>query len=143
MPKIRNIIIFICIAAAVFLGYFYFTKTRPPEEAALVSLPVTQDSPTSNDVPNSDVDSGTPVLAGEFLSLLLSVENIKLEDAIFSNPAFKNLKDSSIVITGDGTEGRPNPFARIGSDAPVAPITPPATETPPAFPLPPTEPATE
>ena len=54
--------------------------------------------------------------------VLLNVKNIKLDDSIFSDIAFSNLRDSSITLIPDGTEGRPNPFAPIGSDASVAPV---------------------
>lgn len=56
-------------------------------------------------------------IAKNFLSLLLSVKNIKIEDSIFSDPAFVGLRDSSIYLNPDGTEGRPNPFAPVGVES--------------------------
>ena len=123
MPKARNIIIFITIAAILVLTYVFFIRTDSSEEANLVS---TQNS--STDVP---VVIGSPsdgsLSADDFLPLLLSVKNIKLEDGIFAEPAFKNLKDSSITLVPDGSEGRPNPFAPLGQDiSPMPPASLPA-----------------
>ncbi len=67
---------------------------------------------TNNIKQESEVNNVT----GSFLSLLLNVKSISLEDKIFSDIAFISLKDSSILITQDGTEGRPNPFAPIGTE---------------------------
>jgi hypothetical protein len=61
----------------------------------------------------------TPV-GQDFLTLLLNVKNIKLDDSIFSNPAFVSLHDSTILLVPDGNEGRPNPFAPIGTDTTAA-----------------------
>lgn len=118
MPKIRNIIIFIVIAAAFILIYIFFIKPSS-QEANLVtstpsaSLPDMNNSPLSSDTGNT---SDTSLVARDFLALLLNVKNIKLNDAIFSDPTFGSLRDSSIVLVPDGTEGRPNPFAQFGND---------------------------
>ena len=55
----------------------------------------------------------------DFLTLLLSVKSISLDKdvAIFSDNAFIGLHDSSIILVPDGTEGRVNPFAPLGTDA--------------------------
>ena len=73
---------------------------------------------TSSSTSNvSDINgSETTAISNRFISLLLSVKSIKLDDSILSDQAFNSLKDSTIEIVGDGTEGRPNPFAPIGTD---------------------------
>jgi hypothetical protein len=81
------------------------------------------------------------LVAKDFFALLLNVKNIKLDDAILSDPAFLSLRDSSIVLVPDGNEGRPNPFAKFGNDAVVIPTTPvapssPVSPTPPSTPAP-------
>lgn len=129
---IKNIIILIVVAVALGAAYFYFLKPAP-EQPTLTSAPA---------VPSSvDTTSGTSSVSGsEFLTVLLNVKNIKLDDSIFSDPAFATLHDSSIELVNDGTEGRPNPFAPIGSDitaAPInaiipAPVVAPQTITPPS-----------
>lgn len=60
-------------------------------------------------------------LSKDFLTVLLSIKNINLDDSIFSNVAFVNLKDSTILLVPDGSEGRPNPFAPIGTDNNIVP----------------------
>ena len=112
MPKTKNIIIFVIIAAIFVLIYILFMKPKPP----IASLISTTGAPV---VQNTGVVDTNSTLAQDFLSLLLNVKNIKLDDAIFSDNAFTNLHDSSITLTPDGTEGRVNPFAPLGSDATV------------------------
>lgn len=114
MPKIKNIIIFIVIAIIFVLIYVYFIKGSTPDTASLVS------SPGSEVMPSADTSLTTEnnsAIAREFLGLLLSVKDIKLNDAIFSDNVFTSLHDSSIILTPDGNEGRINPFAPLGTDA--------------------------
>jgi hypothetical protein len=134
---IKNAIIFISIGAALFLIYIFFIKS---DEVAPVGLV------TSPSLTNTPVAANTGQVGGEFLKLLLSVKSIKLNDSIFSNPAFLSLSDSSILLVQDGSEGRANPFAPLGDDkiinksAPTletmdsAPITLPTVSDTPANP---------
>lgn len=128
MPKIKNIIIFTVIALIFFSIYFFFIKSSP-EQTGLIS------SGTNAVLPNMDgsaVNIGasdkTSLITRDFLTLFSSIKSVKLNDAIFSDPAFISLRDSSITLTPDGNEGRPNPFAQFGNDGiaspPVAPILP-------------------
>jgi len=112
MPKIKNIIIFVAIAAVVVLIYIYFIKPSGGTPALVSSAPTTAAENT-----NAPSLSDNSQVAGEFLSLLLNVRSIELDDSIFSDNAFISLHDSSITLTQDGTEGRVNPFAPLGSDA--------------------------
>ncbi|OGI98219.1 hypothetical protein A3H53_03705 [Candidatus Nomurabacteria bacterium RIFCSPLOWO2_02_FULL_40_10] len=110
MSKIRNIIIFIVIGAALVLVYIFFIKPSDKGEApSLVSS-----SPSA--VTNTAVLADNSEIAQEFLTLLLSVRSIKLNDAIFSDKAFDALLETPVDLVQDGTEGRPNPFAPLGSD---------------------------
>ncbi len=118
MPKIRNIIIFVSIALVIFLAYLFIIN-RTPEGPSLVTTASTVLPGVNNGAGSStdtSVTSKNPFIAKDFLTLLLNVKNIKLEDSIFSDQAFLSLHDSSIVITPDGTEGRANPFAPLGND---------------------------
>ncbi|TSC77712.1 MAG: hypothetical protein G01um101424_335 [Parcubacteria group bacterium Gr01-1014_24] len=108
-PKTKNIIIFLAIATTFILIYVFFIKASP-NITTLISSPSNPIAPST--VP-ADKNSS---IAKDFLSLLLSVKNIKLNDAIFSDGAFGSLHDSSIILTPDGNEGRPNPFAPLGTD---------------------------
>jgi hypothetical protein len=117
MPSIKNIIIFVGIGLVMVLVYLFLIK-GDAEQANLSS-----DTPLGV-AGDSQVPEGGPMIGQEFLTILLNIKNIKLEDSIFSNPAFLSLKDSSIVLLPDGNEGRPNPFAPIGTDNIVAaPVT--------------------
>ena len=128
-PKIKNILIFTAIIAILILVYVYFIKAPAPE-APLIStspLPVLGTTTTGNN--NFSISQ-------DFLTLLLNVKNIKLDDAILSDKAFASLHDSSITLTPDGNEGRPNPFAPFGIDIVVpGEITlSPSQAIPPAIP---------
>ena len=107
MPKIKNILIFVGIGVVFILIYVLLIK-GDPEVDSLVSSSSLEDGTLGIEA-NSEVTQ-------EFLALLLSVKDIRLDDAIFSDSAFQNLRDSSIVLTPDGSEGRTNPFAPIGGE---------------------------
>ena len=121
MPKIRNIIIFIVIAAAFVAIYIYFIKPSF-EQASLVSLGSGVTLPNI-DGSTANTSNINPLITKDFLAIFSNVKNLKLDDTIFSDPAFNNLHDSSIVLVPDGTEGRPNPFAQFGNDRPVAGVS--------------------
>lgn len=123
--KIKNIIIFTVIAAILILAYIFFIKPSP-EEKNLVSSP---GSPSAT-LPNTDTLKQNSLITKDFLSVLLSVKNVKLDDSIFSDSAFVNLHDSSIILIPTGDEGRLNPFAPIGYEA-SAPIPSPIIPPPP------------
>ncbi|MEK7539348.1 MAG: hypothetical protein AAB595_01780 [Patescibacteria group bacterium] len=117
MPKLKNIIIFLTIGAVfVFIYFFYIKGSSSKDGAPLVSS--SSGSPVANGT-EGDVNSS---ITQDFLALLLNVKNIKLDDAIFSDNAFTSLHDSSITLTPDGTEGRPNPFAPLGTDVVIPPV---------------------
>ena len=109
IPNTRNIIIFTSIAAALILIYLFFIRQPSEPTATLVS----SSTPTASE---TEVFEQNSSVAREFLTLLLSVKSIKLNDAIFSDSSFASLRDSSIVLTPDATQGRPNPFAPFGSE---------------------------
>ena len=114
MPKIKNIIIFLTIAAVFILIYIFFIKSPTPAPSLVSSSPTSAIPKTASATVAPDSNSPT---AQDFLNLLLNVKNLKLDDAIFSDNAFTSLRDSSITLIPDGNEGRINPFAPIGIDA--------------------------
>lgn len=128
MLKPKNIIIFVIAGVILVLIYIYFIQGSG-EQDGLIS--------TSGDtsLPITDTSGEDSLGTKEFLTVLLSVKSIRLDDSIFANPAFSTLRDSSIILTPDGTEGRPNPFAPIGSDVAVPPVNntnnPPSSQTTP------------
>ncbi len=135
--RIKNIIVFVIIGAVLILVYIFLIK-KSPDPGSLTSIPASSTLPLT---PNTNSS-----LTGNFLSLLLNVKGIKLDDTIFSDGAFINLRDSSILLVPDGTEGRPNPFAPFGFENVITPISPasaplnannaPAPGTPGGIPLP-------
>ena len=114
--KIKNIIILVVVAVILILVYFYFIKGNSDQTALISSSP--------NPVLPANGANADSQITQDFLSLLLNVRSIKLDDTIFSDVAFKNLSDSSITLTPDGTEGRTNPFAPLGSATITAPVKP-------------------
>ncbi len=97
---IRNLILFIVIGGILAGGFYYFFNKNTPEEANITSSS-TPSNPTGNSANNLPATS---------------ISGITLDTAIFSNPAFLSLRDSSVILIPRGNEGRPNPFAPIGTD---------------------------
>lgn len=135
LSKIKNAIIFLGIGAVLVGGYLLFGRSKAPEPDLVSSSGI-------NAITNEgELSSEDSEIARELLGVLLNVKSIRLEDSIFNDEAFMSLRDSSILLVPDGNEGRPNPFAPIGSDLSAVPInaTPPALT---ATPIPPTNSAT-
>ena len=116
LKTIKNIIIYVILAAVLTLVYLYFIKKSPNQEILISSVATT--------LPETKTNDQTSKLTKDFLSILLNVKNIKLDDSIFLSPAFSNLRDSSISLVQDQIEGRLNPFAPLGSDIVATPVTP-------------------
>ncbi len=116
MKTIRNTIIFLSLAAIFAAIYFFYIK--PSSDTPALTSSTTSSSSASSPLGTSSTQTGTNGnVAQDFLNLLLSVKSIKLNDAIFSDAAFATLDGShSIILTPDGTEGRPNPFAPFSAD---------------------------
>ncbi|CAN5506209.1 hypothetical protein BH10BAC1_BH10BAC1_21520 [soil metagenome] len=119
---IKNIILFVVLGGGMIAGYFYFFQGSS-EEPPLIAQEGTLVPPTNGrgvGIATGDTSrsfSSSP--SSDFLPILLSVKNIQLNVGIFADQAFTSLHDSSILLVPDGTEGRPNPFAPIGSDAAI------------------------
>ena len=123
MKNLKNIAIFILIAGILTSGYFFlFRRNQEPQVGGLVSESeqVQIELTSNNAFATTEINSE---LARDFLTLLLSVRGIELNAGIFSDTAFSSLRDSSIILTQDGTEGRPNPFAPIGVDISAQAVT--------------------
>ena len=130
MPNIKNIIIFIAITIAFILIYIFFIRPSP-EPDSLVSSGLNSALPNiDGTVPITNTIDNNSLITQDFLELFSNIKNIKLDIAIFSDPAFISLHDSSITLIPDGNEGRPNPFAQFGNDD-IAPPLP----SPPVIPI--------
>ena len=78
-------------------------------------------------------DANAATASNEFLTLLLSVQSIKLDDSLFAKPAFTTLQDLSRPINPDTNPGRKNPFAPLGADGTAAISTQVSTSNPSAI----------
>ncbi len=129
MSKIKNIIIFTVIAAALILIYIFFIK-KAPDQGNLISSN-TSGIVSGTNTSTSNTSGQNSLITKDLLSVLLSVKNIKLDDAIFSDEVFVNLHDSSILLNAPNDEGRANPFAPIGFEKMTAlPTTSPISIIP-------------
>ena len=97
MSKIKNIAILVTIVVVLVLSYIFFIKPSTDTTNLFSATPVS--------TPDMLARAGDSTVARDFLTLLLNVKNIKLDDTIFSDKAFTSLRDSSITLTTDGTEG--------------------------------------
>jgi hypothetical protein len=95
--KIIVAVIGLLVAVGVWIGL----STSAPSSSVL----------TTETVDNSGVDQ-------ELVATLLALRAVRLDGAIFSDPAFQSLKDFSTEIIPEPI-GRPNPFAPIGSSLQV------------------------
>lgn len=111
--KPKNILIFILIGLALVFVFFLLSSGGDEAPTLVTSTNTTTASGTSSSASQLGKEAQ---IAKDFLALLLNVKNITLNDAILSDTAYKSLNDSSILLIHDGSEGRPNPFAPIGTD---------------------------
>ena len=121
---IRNLIIFIGIGAILVMIYIFFIKPGP-------ETPDLTSSGDATTLPDASTTTSPDTTIQKILPLLINVKNIKLDLSIFNDRAFTTLHDSSIVLVPDGNEGRPNPFAPIGTDIFIVPPTISTTEASP------------
>lgn len=115
--NLKNILMFVVIAGLLVAGYLYFFSDGGVEEANIIPY----DEPANLNLDGSSGATSTQMTTGgtfnqDLLGLLLSVKSIRLDDAIFRDPAFVGLRDSSIILAPVVDEGRANPFAPIGVD---------------------------
>src|SRR4051812_37237432 len=91
----RKIVYGVLLLIAVLIAYtYFFTGTAASTQTLVTETPVlSQDT----------------VKGKELLRVLLSLNGIKLDDSIFSDPLFTSLQDFSIALPDIGTPGRQNP----------------------------------
>ncbi len=126
---IKKIIIGVVILVVGIVVYNFIFKK---ESAPAVGLTSSNPAPTSAESPLPEGDS---VVGAQFLSILLNLKNIKLDDSLFASPTFSGLQDFTINLVQEGNQGRNNPFAPLGVDPSLPnPAVPPTsgTNTPPA-----------
>ena len=110
---IKVILVAVVIIALLGFGYWYANSSSTQTSTS----PLQTSTATTG---ASGLSSNDAVISDKFLSLLLNMRTIKLDQSIFSDPGFMALQDFSTTITPDTNPGRVNPFAPIGTDAPNA-----------------------
>ncbi len=95
--NLKNILILTVVLAGSFYSYSYFFGGATESSEV---LSVTSPSPENGDV------------GGDLLVTLSDLRSMKLEQSIFSDPAFQSLKNFRVEL-GSEPVGRDNPFAPI------------------------------
>ncbi len=116
---IRNIIIIAVVIILGLVGYkiFFSGKAAAPTAALQTTAGVGAGTSGAPQVATTSAASAGDTSVGQdFLTTLLSVESITLDDSIFKNKGFALLQDFNRPIPPDDNPGRPNPFAPIGVD---------------------------
>lgn len=107
------VLILIVVGASMFSGKTSQTPSLQSTTTGGTAAPLTQNASTSQAM--KDTES----INREFVSMLLNLQSIDLNDDIFSEPAFVALIDNTVRLNQPGNEGRQNPFAPIGFDSSV------------------------
>ncbi|MDP3958456.1 MAG: hypothetical protein Q8Q36_03280 [bacterium] len=105
MTRTRKILFSVLALVAAFFVYSFFLKSGPPTSPLVSETPLL---------------SAQDVKGRELLTVLLSLNNIRLDEEVFSSPLFENLQDFSVILPDSGVTGRGNPFAPIGVEEPAA-----------------------
>jgi hypothetical protein len=103
--KVKIFAIVVILIAIVVLGATFMPSQAPSSSTA--SLGSSADIRPQTSAPS--------VGDNEFSVLLSSINSINIDTSIFSNPAYKALRDYPVNL-GSDTVGRTNPFAPIGTD---------------------------
>ena len=107
---IQKILIFLLVAIALLVVYSVVNQGEGDTRTNVSQLT----SAISNS-PSVD-DSQVQLANTEILRILGNIQNITLDDDIFSNPVFRDLRDTRFTIPKPIQIGRPNPFLPIGFD---------------------------
>lgn len=116
---IRNIIILIVVLGLGYVGYMYFFK----KGGSTGSTGALETTTTEGLVKDGTVATNATAAAADassvgqdFVTLLLNIQSIKLDDSLFTSKQFTLLQDFNRPIPPDTNPGRPNPFANLGID---------------------------
>lgn len=127
--KSYNKLLIVCSVLLLLVGvYSYFSYGVHSEAADTTSSLV---SSTGGSTPTNSSTDQQIALDTAFLSSLVSLNHIKIDDSLFANQSFKLLHDNTVTLE-QGTLGRVNPFAPIDgvSASASAPISPVITNEP-------------
>ena len=96
----KSIITVLIIVLVGMIAFSYFNNTPDVSQSLLVT-----------DVKSTDSDQ-----AKYIYSMLQKLSQVTLNNSIFLEPAFQNLKDNNVDFPSQPA-GRENPFAPVGSDS--------------------------
>ncbi len=100
--EIKNIVIFVAILGGLYFAYSFFFADETSSPTVVTAAP-----------------GGGGSVGGEVLPLLLELKKIKLDQSIFSDQVFLQLKNFGVeLFLVESDKGRVNPFAPL--DATVA-----------------------
>ena len=94
----NNIITIVLVIIVGMVAFWYLTKT----DNSTAYLSTTSQTTNSTD-------------ATYIYNILSEMAKVNLDDSIFSNSVFQNLKDNTVSFSPKAS-GRNNPFAPVGSD---------------------------
>lgn len=108
---IKKILIGLLVAVALLVGYSVINQQDSEGGVGFGSLSSVLQGDTNVD------EKEVQLANSEILTILGSIQNIELDDDIFSNPVFRDLRDTRFTIPKPIQIGRPNPFLPIGFDS--------------------------
>lgn len=116
-----SLIVAIVIFAGVGFNYFFGSKKVDTTKSPLSSASATPKSTST--MPSDNATSKTVNKDTQFLSTLLGLSKINIDNTIFANKSFSLLEDNNVEITSDVSVGRDNPFAPIENTSKVTVIS--------------------
>ncbi len=122
--KFIHILIIVGVIATA--GYFLGFKNDHVDAAETAGL-VSANKGATQGLPNTTAAGDNT--GSQVVSILRNLSVIKLDDAVFRNPALALLTDISISLPPVTNQGRRNPFAPVGTDNPAVDTTSSATTT--------------
>src|SRR3989344_687876 len=105
---VKTIIIIAFIALLGGTAYIFLRGRNAPAD------PLESSSGVS--VPAAVTASETEAINQDFITKLSILNNIRFDMTILSDKVFTSLKDFTVSLVPEGNEGRPNPFAPIGTE---------------------------
>ena len=99
----NNLLIIILVIIIGLVAFWYLGKGSPDNGSSL----------------SVDVQTSNSADATYIYNILQQMAQVTLDDSIFSNSVFQNLKDNTVSFSPQAA-GRPNPFSPVGTDVNVS-----------------------
>lgn len=116
--SVKNLILIVAGVVVLLVLYVIFVRPDGSQTSGTLASSNTGASPLQPSAQPS-VASNT---SDSLLRILNNLQSLELNDSIFFNPAFDELRDISIPLVKEGNAGRRNPFAPIGNDPIPLPV---------------------